>query len=226
MNAFEGTVRLEGERVVLRPFSLDDAPGLIEVIRAGEDFLPPSFPGVLEAEPIAWFLREGVHKVQRYGLGVHLAVTGRDTGDLLGTIGLFKVNWEHLTSEVGYGMRPSARGRGYATEALALVSEWALRDCGLFRVELRAMVTNHASIRVAEKTGFVREGVARGAEREDGVNRDMIVFSRVATDTPLPGAQVGSPGAQVGSGVLGAPRPRSGVASDRLDAQDEEGRSG
>ncbi|TDD24849.1 N-acetyltransferase [Actinomadura sp. KC06] len=219
MNGFERSVRLEGERVVLRPFGLDDAPGLIEVIRAEEDFLPPSFPTVLEAEPIAWFLSEGVHKFQRYGLGIHLAVVGRNTGDLLGTIGLFKVNWEHLTSEVGYGMRPAARGRGLATEALALVSEWALRDCGLFRVELRAMVTNHASIRVAEKTGFVREGVARGAEREDGANRDMIVFSRIATDPPPPGSRVES-------GVTGAPRRRSGGAFERLDAEDEEGRPG
>ncbi|RFS83138.1 N-acetyltransferase [Actinomadura spongiicola] len=183
MRAFEGDVRLEGERLVLRPFGLDDAAPLIEVIRAGEDFLPPNFPGVLEAEPIAWFLREGVHNVQRYGLGVHLAAIGRDGGDLLGTIGLFKVNRDHLTGEVGYGMRPGARGRGYATEALSLVTDWALRECGLFRVELRAMVTNHASVRVAEKAGYVREGVARGAERDaEGVHQDMIVFSRIAGD--------------------------------------------
>ncbi|MFI0480663.1 GNAT family N-acetyltransferase [Actinomadura sp. 9N215] len=240
MNAFEENVRLEGERLVVRPFCLDDAPGLIEVIRAGEDFLPPSFPGALEAEPIAWFLGEGVHKVQRYGMAIHLAVTDRDTGDLFGTIGLFKVNWEHLTSEVGYGMRPAVRGRGYATEALALVAEWALRTCGLFRVELRAMVSNHASIRVAEKTGFVREGIARGAERDDGgVNQDMIVFSRIAPDPPPPGSQARSgvgagaasqAGAQVessaGSGSTGAPRGRSGGAFERLDAQDEEGRPG
>lgn len=207
MNAFEGTVRLVGDRLVLRPFGLDDAAALIEVIRAKEDFLPPNFPAVLEAEPIAWFLREGVHKVQQLGVGVHLAVTERYTGDLVGTIGLFKVDWAHLTSEVGYGMRPSARGRGYATEALSLVSGWALRNCGLFRIELRAMVTNHASIRVAEKAGYLREGVARGAERDaDGISRDMIVFSRIASDPPC----------------RGVPRPHPDGASARLVA-DEEG---
>ncbi|XRQ12457.1 GNAT family N-acetyltransferase [Actinomadura welshii] len=228
MNAFQGRVRLEGERLLLRPFGLDDAPALIEVIRAGEEFLPPNFPRVLEAEPIAWFLREGVHKVQTFGLGIHLAVTDRGTGDLIGTIGLFRVNWEHLTSEVGYGMRPGARGRGYATEALTLVSEWALRTCGLFRVELRAMVTNHASVRVAEKAGYTREGVARGAERDAaGVSRDMIVFSRIATD-PGPRPPAIEPAedepAEGESGGLGVPRRRSGGASGRLVGQDEEGR--
>jgi RimJ/RimL family protein N-acetyltransferase len=209
VSAFDGSVRLEGERLVLRPFGLDDAPALIEAIRAEEDFLPPNFPDALEAGPLAWFLREGVHKVQRFGLGIHLAVTDRATESLVGTIGLFRVNWTHSTSEVGYGMRPGMRGRGYATEALSLVSDWALRDRGLFRIELRAMVTNPASIRVAQKAGYLREGIARGAERDDGgVSRDMVVFSRIATDPPLPGA----------------PRPRPDGASEKLVADDQEGR--
>ncbi|MFV2173431.1 GNAT family N-acetyltransferase [Actinomadura sp. LOL_016] len=182
MNAFEGNVRLEGERTVLRPFGPADAASLIEVIRAQEDWLPPNFPQALNAESIAWFLREGIHKVQQYGLGLHLAVTGAD-GALLGTIGLFKVDWSQGTCEVGYGMRPSARGNGYATEALSLVSDWALRDCGLYRVELRALTSNGPSIRVAEKARFWREGRARGGERDDGgVNQDMFVFSRIAPD--------------------------------------------
>ncbi|MBE1530315.1 GNAT family N-acetyltransferase [Actinomadura algeriensis] len=182
MNAFEGKVRLEGERIVLRPFGLDDAATLIEVIRAKEDWLPPNFPTALDAETLAWFLREGVHKVQQYGLGLHLAVTGED-GEIIGTIGLFKVEWSQGTCEVGYGMRPNARGNGYATEALRLVSDWALRDCGLYRVELRALTSNKASIRVAEKARFWREGRARGGERDaEGVNQDMFVFSRIAPD--------------------------------------------
>ncbi|TDD70164.1 GNAT family N-acetyltransferase [Actinomadura rubrisoli] len=233
MNAFEGSVRLEGERLVLRPFGLDDAADLIDVIRGGEGFLPPNFPAVLEAEPLAWFLREGVHKVQRFGLGIHLAVIGRDTGGLLGTIGLFRVDWQQRTCEVGYGMRPSARGRGYATETLSLVSRWALGACGLYRVELRALTTNHASIRVAEKAGYRREGVARGAERgPDGANHDMVVFGLIAPDLwpdpPDPptgaggAAGVGGAGGADGTGSRdpGAPRPRPDGVSGRLVAQD------
>ncbi|MBX6766810.1 MAG: GNAT family N-acetyltransferase, partial [Actinomadura rubrobrunea] len=168
MSAFREAVRLEGERVVVRPFDLDDAAALIEVIRAGEDILPPTFPRELKAETLAWWLDRGVHQPQRYGTGVHLAVADRLTNAFAGTIGLFRVDWSHLSCEVGYGMRPSWRGRGYATEALTLVSEWALRTCGLHRVELRAVTDNRASLRVAEKAGCRREGVARGAERGPG----------------------------------------------------------
>ncbi len=202
VSAFEENVRLAGEGVVLRRFGLDDAAALIEVLRAGEDFLPPNFPTALEAEPIAWFLTEGVHSVQRLGLGVHLAVTDRGTDAFLGTIGLFRVDHAQGTCEVGYGMRPGARGRGHATEALALLSRWALRDAGLHRVELRALVTNRASIRVAEKAGYRREGVARGAERgPDGRNHDMVVFGLIAPDL----------------GPDGVPGPPSGAGSAKLD---------
>ncbi|MEU5881315.1 precorrin-2 C(20)-methyltransferase [Spirillospora sp. NPDC047279] len=182
-DTFRGPVHLRGERVELRPFSIDDGAALIEVIRAGEDFLPDNFPAELDAEKLAWWLTTGVHQPHRYGLAVHLAVVERDSGAFVGTIGLFRVDWSQGTCEVGYGMRPGLRRRGHATEALRLVSAWALRDCGLHRVELRAVTSNFASLRVAEKAGFVREGTARGGERDaEGVNRDQHVFSLLAAD--------------------------------------------
>ncbi|WP_018658516.1 GNAT family N-acetyltransferase [Actinomadura flavalba] len=184
---FGADVRLAGEGVVVRPFGMDDAAGYIEVLRAGEDWLPPNFPRELDAERLAWWFETGVHQPMRLGLGVHLAVVA--DGELAGTIGLFRVDWGQRTCEVGYGLRPRWRGRGHATAALRLVTGWALGGLGLHRVELRALTSNAASIRVAEKAGFLREGRARGAERTaDGVQHDQFVFGRLATDPAAPGA--------------------------------------
>ncbi|MGK5553728.1 GNAT family N-acetyltransferase [Actinomadura kijaniata] len=179
---FGGPVRLVGADVEVRPFTLDDAADYIDVIRAGEDWLPPNFPTEPKAEPLAWWLTEGVHQPHRFGVGVHLVVAERESGRLAGTIGLFRVDWTQLTCEVGYGMRPAARGRGYASQALRLVARWALGDCGLHRIELRALTTNAASVRVAEKSGFRLEGVARGAERVAGRNVDQYVFGLIKPD--------------------------------------------
>ncbi|GAA4148300.1 hypothetical protein GCM10022416_42450 [Actinomadura keratinilytica] len=199
-SAFREPVRLEGERVVVRPFEPDDAAALVDVVRAGEDILPPTFPREPSPETLAPWPDGEVHLPQREGTGVHFAVTDRATGVLAGTIGLFRVDWSQLTCEVGYGMRPSWRGRGYATEALTLVSRWALRACGLHRIELRALTTDRASLRVAEKSGFRREGVARGAERgPDGEQRDQAVFGLLRPD--LDDAPPGRPPRLVGLGV-------------------------
>ncbi|WP_019630245.1 GNAT family N-acetyltransferase [Actinomadura atramentaria] len=192
---FDPPVTLRGERVLLRPFGLDDAEDYIAVLRAGEDWLPPNFPRDLDADKLAWWFETGVHQPQRLGLGVHLAVLDAASGALAGTIGLFRVDWAQLTCEVGYGLRPRWRGRGYATEALKLVVRWALHERGLYRVELRALTSNHASIRVAENAGFLREGRARGAERTpDGAHHDQVVFGLIANDLArdLPGAPEGA----------------------------------
>ncbi|MQY06382.1 GNAT family N-acetyltransferase [Actinomadura macrotermitis] len=197
-DTFTDPVYLQGPRVVLRPFGLDDAAAYIEVVRAGEDWMPPNFPTDLNAEHLAWWLGQGVNQVHKLGLGIHLAIL--DGAALVGTIGLFRIDWAQLTCEVGYGLRPAYRGRGYATEALRTVAAWALRDCGLHRMELRAIVANAASIAVAERAGFHLEGRARGAERIAGVSHDQYVFGLLRTDLDVPGAPDGlTPAASGGS---------------------------
>lgn len=180
MSAFAAEVRLAGAHVALRPFQPDDAETLAAALAAGEDFLPANAP----AGPagVEWWLSEGVRQVRTSGWGMHLAVIERATGTLAGTIGLFRADWVACSAEVAYGVRPACRGRGHATDALRLLARWTLREGGLRRVELRADTANAASIRVAEKAGFRREGVLRQVEAGPDGNRDQVVFSLIAAD--------------------------------------------
>ena len=78
---------------------------------------------------------------------------------------------------VGYWLLPEARGRGLATRAVVLVSRWALCDLGLARLGLLAEPANEASRRVAERSGFHREGVLRSFAEIDGRRVDYASFS-------------------------------------------------
>ncbi len=60
--------------------------------------------------------------------------------------------------EIGYGLLPKYFGNGYATEAVQAVSDWALSQKGVTRIEAEAEEDNAASQRVLEKTGFVKTG--------------------------------------------------------------------
>jgi RimJ/RimL family protein N-acetyltransferase len=67
--------------------------------------------------------------------------------------------------ELGYGIAPEARKRGYATEAARGVVEWALAQPGVERVVAGCDPDNAASIRVLEKLGFERAGTEDGQLR-------------------------------------------------------------
>ena len=84
-------------------------------------------------------------------------------------------------------MAPWARGRGVAAQATRALCEWAIRDHGFERVQLFAATGNAASQRVAEKAGFVREGVARNACCVPDGRADMVLFSLVPQDLQTSG---------------------------------------
>jgi RimJ/RimL family protein N-acetyltransferase len=119
------------------------------------------------------------HLLRGMGDGIHWAITDAITGRYLGGIGVRDTDWLRRSTEMGYGMAPWARGRGYATEATRAAAEWILRDQAFNRVELFAATGNLASQRVAEKAGFVREGVARNSGFTYSGQQDMVMFSLI-----------------------------------------------
>jgi RimJ/RimL family protein N-acetyltransferase len=88
------------------------------------------------------------------------------------------VNAHRYRGHVGYWVVREARGRGVATEALRVLSRWALEELGLVRLELTTDPDNVASQRVAEKVGFRHEGILRAHLRHrDGRLRDSVMYS-------------------------------------------------
>ncbi|WP_413316721.1 GNAT family protein [Agrococcus sp. 1P02AA] len=95
----------------------------------------------------------------------------------------------HGTAWMSYWLAPAARGAGLASRALDTVSTRLFAD-GFHRLELGARANNPASIAVAERAGFVREGVERERLRYvDAHGRaerfDVVRLARLASD-PAP----------------------------------------
>jgi len=74
----------------------------------------------------------------------------------LGTIELHLSAADRGSAEVGYWLRPQARGHGAATIALRLVSRWACEKLGIERLNLTTAPQNTASQRVADRAGFTK----------------------------------------------------------------------
>jgi RimJ/RimL family protein N-acetyltransferase len=84
-------------------------------------------------------------------------------------------------AELGYMTWPHARGRGVATGALRLLTDWAFSE-GIVRAYLLIAQSNEGSKRVAERAGYEREGVMRSKFLKDGMREDTELWSRLSTD--------------------------------------------
>ena len=85
---------------------------------------------------------------------VQLSVEERESGRLVGDVGLSAAEGEPGVIKVGYTMSPAFQGRGYATEAVRVLIGYAFDTLGVEMVRAYASAENVASIRVAEKVGL------------------------------------------------------------------------
>ncbi|HEX6622045.1 MAG TPA: GNAT family N-acetyltransferase [Solirubrobacteraceae bacterium] len=105
-----------------------------------------------------------------------------DDGRFVGLALAVDIDREGREVELGYITAPSARGRGVATGMLDELTRWAFDELGALRITLIIDVENRASSRVAERCGYVLEGVMRSSYLKGDVRVDAGLWSRLPTD--------------------------------------------
>ena len=103
-------------------------------------------------------------------------VSAGDDTQLLGSISLMRLAWQHARGEVGYWLARDARGQGHVTRAVRLICRWGFDTLDLERIDLLAGTGNAASQQVAQRAGFTREAVLRSYMRGKGERQDMVAF--------------------------------------------------
>lgn len=116
------------------------------------------------------------------GRRLELAITNPASGELLGSIVLSSVEHVYRRAMVSFWVAPPARGRGVAINALGLISGWAFGQLGLMRLEMFIEPENTSSQRVAERCGYVREGLLRSRWVKAGQRRDSVVYGLLPSD--------------------------------------------
>ena len=140
-----------------------------------------SVPAVFTADAGRAFVERQWSRVES-GEGVALALTDAATGEAVGHV-YIGVRPQTGVVGLGYWVIPDARGRGFATRAASLAAAWALGPLGADRVEAWVVPENEPSLRTLASAGFKREGVLRSFLAIGGERTDMVVWSRLATDS-------------------------------------------
>jgi RimJ/RimL family protein N-acetyltransferase len=144
---------IETERLILRPFTLDDVEPSYQMNLDPEVSRYTHDGGVHTKEEILEMIRDHTMKdYEDHGYGRH-AVEWKETGEFIGFSGL-KYLPEYDEVDLGYRLRTDYWGRGIATESGKAALDWGFQTLDLKSIIAIALKENKASFRVMEKLGM------------------------------------------------------------------------
>jgi RimJ/RimL family protein N-acetyltransferase len=184
-------ITLTTERLVLRPFTPDDAPAVHAACQDPDIPRWTPVPSPYTPEHARTWIEQTVPQGWAQDVHYNLAACRKDTGALVSAIGLVRVTGfggegGERQAELGYWTAAGQRGRGFTTEAARALCRWGFEALGAERLEWIATAGNHPSRAVARAVGFRDEGVRRAHIVHRGARHDAWCASLLPTDLGLP----------------------------------------
>lgn len=207
-------MELIGRSVVVRDYEEPDVGALYSILSDEKVFRAAWGP--LTLAETTEFVRDALVAARADPrTSYELAVTLRDTGELVGRLGLKPDGYiPHLrrrTYELGYMLASDYWGRGLTTEAARLLLDFAFTELKLHRVFAVTVEENTPSIRVLEKLGFRREARHVDDVFEDGAWHTSLIYALLDREWPIAPA---------------APRPTYARSDECRPRPDHLGRTG
>jgi RimJ/RimL family protein N-acetyltransferase len=158
---------LETERLIIRCPELSDIPFDYQAIKESIKELKPWMPWATEdytLETCEESIRGAIAKYLTKE-DFRLLFFDKETGKLIGSSGLHRIDWRVPKFEIGYWCRTCETRKGYVTEVVRGLSKMCFEKLNAARVEIVCDDLNIKSAAVAERCGFTLEGVLKNDER-------------------------------------------------------------
>ena len=174
--------RLIGSRVMLREYQSEDFASIRSWVNDAQvtRYLSTRFwapQTTVDTQEFLSRMMQSSHNAFNY------VIADAQDGRYIGQLDMFRVDWRLRQGEIGMVIAGAEdRGRGYGTEALELLAEFAFNSLGLERIELEVHMENAAALRCYQKAGFTLEGVKRHAYYNDGRFADLGMMSILRED--------------------------------------------
>jgi ribosomal-protein-alanine N-acetyltransferase len=157
--------KLQSENIYIRLLGPADAEDMLQLQIQNRDFFQQF---AMERDEKFYTLegqRDRLERLVTYAMDdtdYYFGIFTNADNHLIGSINLFSLIRGSIQSAfVGYFLDEKQNGKGYTTEAVKLIVKFAFDELKLHRVEAGVMPHNLGSIRVLEKAGFEKEGLAR-----------------------------------------------------------------
>lgn len=186
MIAFRRKVRIETERMTLRPPAHGDFRPWTALRRSSREFLAPWEPTWSSDHLSRKSFTNRVYWAQRSiasGAALPLFLVRRGDGALLGAITLDNIRrGPAQAGTLGYWIGEQHARQGYMGEAITALVHHAFGALDLSRIEAACLPENAASRAVLERTGFKYEGVAQSYLQINGRWRNHVLYANLRSD--------------------------------------------
>ncbi|QPC48129.1 GNAT family N-acetyltransferase [Mangrovibacillus cuniculi] len=168
---------ISSDRLLLRCPKVEDTEQLYTAIERSLDdlklWLPFAYKGQ-NKEETEINLRQAIAKFDLRE-ALRFIIVEKATDQVVGSTGFHNLDWSKMSAEIGYWLDSTYTGKGYVTEAVNALTKFAFETLELKRVEIRCEGHNWKSRAVAERSGYILEGVLR--------KEDWSVDEQKLTDT-------------------------------------------
>ncbi len=175
------SLELDGGLFLRQP-TLGDAPILFATVSRHRDDLRAWLPWVDSTQSVSDTIDFIESSLDKRAAGEAFVYGIWQDLDFRGVIDIHAVDPVNASAQVGYWLKPSARGFGHVTLAAAAMLGIAFEILGLERVEIRCACGNEASAGIPIKLGFTEEATLRHAQRTAAGFADLRLFSLLAGD--------------------------------------------
>jgi len=168
---------LESERLLIKPVEEEDIYQLLE-FRWDQDIMQ-----YLVHEPISkqqqleWF-----KNLSKKDLVLSIFLKGEEDMELVGTIGLYNINWVHRLATWRIRLSPVVQGKGIGYEASSMVLEYGFKTLNLHKMQSSSFADNKAIVKLLQKLGCKEEGILKSHFYNDGEYADVILFGLLKSD--------------------------------------------
>ena len=125
-------------------------------------------------------LKKYVEEKQENKKEVFLAIIVKKNNNHIGNIKLGSINWTHRIGDIGILIgEKDYWGKGYATEAIGLIAEYAFAVLGLHKLTAGSISLNEGSVKAFKKNNFEIEGVRKKHAFINGTYVDAILLGLI-----------------------------------------------
>ncbi|WP_320814965.1 GNAT family N-acetyltransferase [Flavobacterium sp.] len=173
---FKPFPELKSERLRFRKLTNEDAPAILELRSNPETmkFIPR--PLLLDIEGALAHIKMINDKIDE-NLDINWAVTEKNSDKCIGIIGFFRTQPEHFRTELGYMILPQHKGKGYVTEGVNTLLDFAFNQLNFHSIEATIDSRHVSSERVLIKNGFTKEAHFKENFFYNNEFTDTVIYS-------------------------------------------------